>query len=167
MVARDVGGMGRDRENSARYERWNYLQARPISYQKAIKSFRDLEITSTPDQLLSPGNDPSLFPVTLLFPPTRISRSPPERCVRFFPSISSPFLLTARHRVKEEEDHFRHPTLKRSRRKLFPLRPRKSSVLFLARSSWFPFPKAFDSIGWLRHDREDNEAIFWTCTDRL
>lgn len=52
-------GKGKGQESSTRYEIWNYLQAWPISYQKAIKSFRDLEITVCTRWGSTPGNDPS------------------------------------------------------------------------------------------------------------
>lgn len=61
-----AGGTGKEKgqESSTRYEIWNYLQAWPISYQKAIKSFRDLEIMVCIRWGFPPGNDPSL-PLTL------------------------------------------------------------------------------------------------------
>lgn len=64
MIARGRNGKG-EGGSGKRYKIWNYLQARPISYQKAIKSFRDLEITSTPSGILPgewsipPRNSPS------------------------------------------------------------------------------------------------------------
>lgn len=86
----------RGQESSARYEIWNYLQTWPISYQKAIKSFRDLEITSHPDISL----ESELF---LQFA-ISLRRERNACCLNdFFPFISSTFLLTARHHRHEEE----------------------------------------------------------------
>lgn len=105
MIVRDPKGIRREegQESSTRYEIWNYLQARPISYQKAIKSFRDLEITSAPGGVLpeewsTPLHDPSSIPdnVSTIW----------EGCVpfkRLFPFISSAFLLAACHCCQEEE----------------------------------------------------------------
>lgn len=87
-----------------RYEIWNYLQARPISYQKAIKSFRDLEITSAPGWVLPRGMIHP-HPATCPFTPRNVSTGGMRAVwATFFPSISSAFLLAAaRHRRQEEE----------------------------------------------------------------
>jgi len=97
-------GKGGGSESSTRYEIWNYLQARPISYQKAIKSFRDLEITSasgggsfSPEEWSTPSHDPSSS--------YGLYGAGGMRAVwtTFFPSISNAFLLAARHRRQEKE----------------------------------------------------------------
>jgi len=104
----------KSQESSTRYEIWNYLQVRPISYQKAIKSFCDLEITSAPGGVLSevwsaPHHDSltqALAPITSL----RCGRDA-CRLNDFFPLFPALFFwphVTAARKKK----HFRCPALK-------------------------------------------------------
>lgn len=162
MITRSSRGAERNRENSARYERWNYLQPRPISYQKAIKSFRDLEITSTPDRFFFPG-EWSTSPSAI--PPSPASAQLRERCVRLRAFFSF---------------HFQHFSSDRPSPSLGRRRPLPASSVKTRSTETFPgkilrllsraivstsdfFFRAFDSIGYSRHDQKEIKAFSWIC----